>query len=197
MSHPIHAARAAAMADDAARHFAETPSKLWTPPSPMAREAIGGDNLGLTYEDEELAFPNVPAPFTPLGSVVLVLLRQPPLQRTVGLRLDAGTRRTERDNTQVGKVVAIGPLAFRNRTTGDLWPEGAWCVVGDYVRVPKYQGDRMAVKYVTDEISIDEKTGKRTVDRVQDTVEFVGFNDLAITGRYPDVASALAVWAYL
>ena len=130
------AERAQAMAESAEAHFRDTPTKLWTPP--VATHAIGGDNLGALYESEELAFPAVPVPFEPLGSVVLVMLRQPPLQRAGGaINLPHDARRTERDNTQVAKVVAVGPLAFKSRDTGTLWPEGAWCKVGDYVRVPK------------------------------------------------------------
>jgi co-chaperonin GroES (HSP10) len=49
-------------------------------------------------------------------------------------------------NTQIAKVVATGPLAFKNRTTLETWPEGSWCEVGDFVRVPKYGGDRWSEK---------------------------------------------------
>ena len=55
----------------------------------------------------------------------------------------------------------------------------------------------MAVEYQCDEHSYDDKTGKKTTTRVKDTVEFVGFKDLAILGRYPDAAAALAARTYL
>jgi len=38
--------------------------------------------------------------------------------------------------------VAIGPLAFKNRDTMQPWPEGSWAEIGDFVRVPKWGGDR-------------------------------------------------------
>ena len=38
----------------------------------------------------------------------------------------------------IGRVVEIGPLAFKNRETMESWPEGSWASVGDYVRVPKW-----------------------------------------------------------
>jgi len=45
----------------------------------------------------------------------------------------------------VAKVIAIGPLAFKKRDTMEDWPEGAWARVGDYIRVPKWGGDRWEV----------------------------------------------------
>lgn len=45
----------------------------------------------------------------------------------------------------VAKVIEIGPLAFRKRDTMEPWPEGSWCEVGDYIRVPKWGGDRWEV----------------------------------------------------
>lgn len=46
----------------------------------------------------------------------------------------------------VAKVLMIGPLAFKNRDTMQSWPEGSWVEVGDYIRVPKWGGDRWEVK---------------------------------------------------
>lgn len=63
-----------------------------------------------------------------------------------GIILLDDARETEGWNTQTAKVVAVGPLAFRNRNTMELWPEGTWCAPGDFVRVPKYGGDRWTVK---------------------------------------------------
>ena len=74
---------------------------------------------------------------------------------------------------------------------------GAWCAVGDYVRVPKYQGDRSAVRYRCKQRRIDPVTDEVTVEDVEDTVEFVQFKDLAILGRFDDAQSALANQAYI
>lgn len=46
----------------------------------------------------------------------------------------------------IGKVIAVGPLAYKNRDTMQSWPEGSWAQVGDYVRVPKWGGDRWEIK---------------------------------------------------
>jgi len=55
------------------------------------------------------------------------------------------TKETEKWNNMVAQVLEIGPLAFRKRDTMEPWPEGSWCEVGDYIRVPKWGGDRWEV----------------------------------------------------
>ena len=92
-----------------------------------------------------LAFPEVDPGIKPLGSRVLVQIKTAAERSKGGIILSADDRSTEKWNTQVGKVVATGPLAFHNRNTGELWPEGAWANVGDFVRVAKYGGDRFEV----------------------------------------------------
>jgi hypothetical protein len=62
-----------------------------------------------------------------------------------GIILVEETKETEKWNNMVAKVVAIGPLAFKHRDTMQAWPEGSWCEIGDYLRVPKYGGDRWEV----------------------------------------------------
>jgi hypothetical protein len=51
----------------------------------------------------------------------------------------------------VGKVIAIGPLAFKHRDTMQSWPEGSWCSPGDFIRVPKWGGDRWEVRVPGDD----------------------------------------------
>jgi co-chaperonin GroES (HSP10) len=63
-----------------------------------------------------------------------------------GIILVQETKETEKWNNMVAKVIEIGPLAFRKRDTMEPWPEGSWCVVGDYIRVPKWGGDRWEVE---------------------------------------------------
>jgi hypothetical protein len=55
------------------------------------------------------------------------------------------TKEQEKWNNMVAKVIALGPLAFCHRDSQQPWPEGAWCKVGDYIRVPKWGGDRWEV----------------------------------------------------
>ena len=120
-------------------------------------------------------FPDVDPGAEPLGSRVLVMCRVPP-RRIGSIELPESARDTKRDVTQVAKIVALGPLAFRNRDTGEMWTEGAWCEPGDFVRVPRYQGDRFKVK----------------VPGRQETAEFVIFDDHNIVARLTCDPSAVA-----
>ena len=93
------------------------------------------------------AFPSVDPGAKPLGGRILVQLRR--TKRTVtgaGIILVEETRETEKWNNMVAKVIEIGPLAFKKRDTMEPWPEGSWCEIGDYIRVPKWGGDRWEVE---------------------------------------------------
>ena len=123
--------------------------------------------MAMTYEDAMAeAFPAAEAGIQPFGSRVLVQIRSPKQRTATGIILDVGSRDTEKWNTQVAKVISIGPLAFKNRNTMASWPEGSWCVEGEYVRVAKYGGDRWEVPMPNGESAL-----------------FVIFNDLDIIGR--------------
>lgn len=116
------------------------------------------------YSLEE-AFPEIDPGVVPFGSRILVQIRNPKRKTAAGIILTEETQETETDNTQVAKVVSIGTLSFKNRNTMEDWPEGSWCKVGDFVRVPKYGGDRWIVRESEDNIG-----------------RFVIFNDLDIIG---------------
>jgi co-chaperonin GroES (HSP10) len=93
------------------------------------------------------AFPAVDPEATPLGARILVQLRRSKSKTTkAGIILVEETRETEKWNNMVAKVIAIGPLAFKQRDTMAPWPEGSWCEIGDFLRVPKWGGDRWEVK---------------------------------------------------
>jgi len=113
----------------------------------------------------EEAFPDVDPGVRPFGSRVLVQIRNPRKKSKGGIVLHSETKDTEKWNTQAAKVISMGPLAFRNRNTGDPWPEGEWCKPGEFVRVGKYGGDRW-------EVDLGES----------DVALFVIFNDLDIIG---------------
>lgn len=100
------------------------------------------------YTEEEIkqAFPDVDPGFIPFGSRLIVQLRSAKTKSKGGIILVEETKETEKWNTQIAKVRKIGPLAFHNRDSMKLWPEGAWCEEGDYVRVPKYLQDRWEVE---------------------------------------------------
>ena len=110
---------------------------------------------------------------------MLVQIRTPKRVTKGGILLPDETRETEFWNTQIAKLLAIGALAFRNRNTREAWPEGAWAAPGDFVRVPKYGGDRFSV----------------TTHAGDDEAFLVLFNDLDLLGKV--TGNPLAIKAYL
>ncbi len=132
-----------------------------------------------TYENAMAeAFPAADAGVQPFGSRVLVQIRTPKTKTASGIIIDSGSRDTEKWNTQVAKVISHGPVAYRNRNTLEPWPEGSWAKPGDYVRVPKYGGDRWEVQL---------KNGESAL--------FVIFNDLDIIGQVE--GDPLAIRAFI
>lgn len=123
----------------------------------------------------EEAFPDVDPNFVPFGERVLLQVRV--AKRTYGeskLELPEEVRSTIQQNTQVAKVLSCGSLAFHNRGTGQPWPEGAWAKVGDFVRIPRYGGDRWEVKHG------------------DGVIMFVVFKDLELGGAVPRPLEAIA-----
>ena len=132
-----------------------------------------------TYENAlDEAFPAVNAGVRPYGSRVLVQIRSPKKKSAGGIIIDTGSRDTEKWNTQIAKVVSVGPLAFHNRDTMQPWPEGAWAKVGDYIRVAKYGGDRWEVPLEENEAAL-----------------FVMFNDLDLVCEV--LCDPLAIRAFI
>ncbi len=132
-----------------------------------------------TYEDAmKEAFPAVEAGIRPFGSRVLVQIRTPKKKSSGGIILSNDTQDTEKWNTQIAKVVSLGPLSFKNRNTMESWPEGDWCTVGEFVRVAKYGGDRWEVTAPDGEVAL-----------------FVIFNDLDILGQV--LGDPLAIKAFI
>ena len=123
------------------------------------------------------SFPDIDAGIKPLGSRVLVQICTPRAKTKGGIILDTGSKETEKWNQQVARVIGLGAVAFCNRTTLEKWPEGDWCKVGDYVRVPKYGGDRWEVTHA------------------EGAALFVIFNDLDIIGQV--TGDPLAIRAFL
>jgi co-chaperonin GroES (HSP10) len=107
----------------------------------MSESTVAGNSADLRE-----AFPAVDPGAKPLGARVLVQLRR--TKKTVtsmGIVLVSETKETEKWQNMVAKVIEIGPLAFKKRDSMEPWPEGSWCEVGDYIRVPKWGGDRWEV----------------------------------------------------
>lgn len=113
---------------------------------------MSNTTVASTEADLAWAFPSVDPGAKPLGGRVLVQLRRTKKKATsAGIILVEETKETEKWNNMVAKVIEIGPLAFKHRDTMQAWPEGAWCKAGDYIRVPKWGGDRWEVKVPEDD----------------------------------------------
>lgn len=92
------------------------------------------------------AFPSVNPGVYPKGARLVVQLRTVREKTHSGIVLVEDTKVFNKANTQLGKVIYLGPIAYCNRDTGKPWPEGVWVKAGDYVRVPKFGGDRFERK---------------------------------------------------
>lgn len=124
------------------------------------------------FQDETIdgAFPTVDPGVTPFGSRILVQLKQSATKTVGGLIIGDSATQTEFDNTKVARVVAMGPGAFRSRETLALWPEGEWCKVGTFVRIPLHTNTQNAW----------------TVEHNGTRVGFALIDDLQLLGEQPD-----------
>jgi len=130
-------------------------------------------NEPVASDDAEMAwaFPSVDPGAKPLGGRVMVQIRRSKKRTTkAGIVLVEETKETEKWNTQIGKVVDMGALAFRKRDSMQPWPEGAWCQIGDFIRVPKWGGDRWEVKVPGE-------------DHSEDPALFIIINDHEVIGK--------------
>lgn len=142
------------------------------------------NQVDFSYSGLEEAFPPCEPGISPFGSRVLLQIRSPKKKTKGGIILIDEARETEHYNTQTAKVLACGPLAFHNRTTLERWPEGAWAEPGDYVRIPRYGGDRWSVK----------PSNFASGGDVEEAI-LVIFNDLDLIGKV--TGDPLAVKAFL
>jgi co-chaperonin GroES (HSP10) len=120
------------------------------------------------YASLSEAFPEVDPGVKPFGDKVCLQIRTPKKMSAGGILLVEETQETELWNTQVAKVIALGPTAFKNADTLEPWPEGDWCKPGMFVRCPKYGGDRW-------QMPIPGRPGEFAL--------FVQFKELDLTGE--------------
>jgi len=131
---------------------------------------FGGDKTLPNQDELAWAFPQVESGQSPFGGRVIVQLRRIKQKYAGKIVLVEETKENEKWNNMIGKVVAIGPLAFKNRDTMQPWPEGTWAEIGDYVRVPKWGGDRW----------------ERPVTDDEDPVLFMTINDHELIAKVTD-----------
>jgi co-chaperonin GroES (HSP10) len=129
------------------------------------------DPEALHKAEMDWAFPVVDPGAKPLGGRILVQLRRTKKKATSsGIILVEETRETEKWQNMVAKVIEVGPLAYKHRDTMELWPEGSWAKVGDFIRVPKWGGDRWEIKVPGD-------------DPLEDPSLFAVFNDHEVIAK--------------
>jgi co-chaperonin GroES (HSP10) len=120
----------------------------------------------------EEAFPVIDPGLWPKGANIIVQLRTVREKTASGLVLVEDTRTFNKANTQMAKVIRLGPIAYCNRETGIPWPEGVWVRPGDLVRVPKWGGDRF----------------ERKISGTDDTAIFCIFSDHEIKAQIDPAA---------
>ena len=158
------------------------------------------NSISFAYEGLDEAFPAVDPGLKPLGNLGVFMIRRPKKFTAGGMELPAEVRSTEYYNTQVAKVIALGALAFnsvRNIDGAEVmipWPEGPWFKPGDYVRVPKYGGDRFGVKATVTETQPLIGGGKTPIQVTEDII-FAVFKVKDIQGVI--TGSPLSIRAYL
>lgn len=82
-------------------------------------------------------FPVVEHGVVPLGSQVLIQGKFIPKKTTGGIVLLDEMRSGESYTVQIGRIVAMGDLAFKKRDTLEPWKEGNWANIGDLVFIPR------------------------------------------------------------
>ena len=98
-------------------------------------------------KDEYVAqhFPQVTPGVRPAGAKIIVQLRTIKEMTSGGIVLPMETQEFNNGNTQLGRIVALGGIAFRDRSSGEEWKEGKWADIGDLVIMPRWGGFRFEV----------------------------------------------------
>lgn len=124
------------------------------------------------------AFPPVDPGFVPNGNRVLVQVRAAKTKTKGGIILTDESTEVQLYDEQIGKVVAIGQAAFRNPADMSQWAEDPWFEVGDFIRFPKFGGDK------TWTIGADGEKTLFIVFREYETIGKIYCNPLDIKGAY-------------
>lgn len=125
----------------------------------------------IEYGSLDEAYPSVDPQFEPFGNQVLFQLRTPKNRTKGGIELPqtASLEDIAQWNTQIARVIRLGPVAYKNRDNLQPWPEGDWCKPGEFVRIPLHGGDRWY-------LPIPGRDDHRAL--------FAVYHDLDVKGRY-------------
>lgn len=87
-------------------------------------------------------FPEVDPCVRPCGAKIVVQLRTMKEKTVGGIILAEETKEFNQGSTMLARVVSLGGIAFRDRSTGEEWKEGKWADVGDIIICPRWGGFR-------------------------------------------------------
>jgi len=79
---------------------------------------------------------------TPTGWRILILPYQGKAKTAGGIFIPNEVQEKSQISTQVGYVLKVGPLAYKDR---DKFPEGAWCGEKQWVLFARYAGSRLQI----------------------------------------------------
>ena len=91
-------------------------------------------------------FPEVDSGLEVLGGGILIQGKFIPQKSRGGIIITENTRKMDSYDVMIGKVVGIGPLAYKNKETLEPWKEGPWCKIGDIVSIPR-TGSRYSKRF--------------------------------------------------
>jgi hypothetical protein len=146
------------------------------------------NSIQYDYKSLDEAFPKIEPGIKPFGTYALFQIRHAKRFTKGGLELVESARSTEYYNTQIAKCIALGQLCFKvARNVDDPisgepaeklfdYAEGPWFKPGDFVRIPKYGGDRFTAPH-TYKIDIGGDT-----ETVHEDIIFVMFKAKDILG---------------
>ena len=78
----------------------------------------------------------------PTGWRILILPYQGKAKTAGGLFIPQEVQDKSQISTQVGYVLKVGPLAYKDR---DKFPDGAWCAEKQWVLFARYAGSRLQI----------------------------------------------------
>ena len=160
----------------------------------VTRLVTSSNSVEFDYDSIAEAFPQIDPGIEPCGTCVLLQIKQPKSTSKGGIILPTDPRSTDHYNTQVAKVIALGPLAFKTvKTTFDEhgneveaikdWAAGRWYQPGDYVWVAKYGGDRFSRTAEFKRKERDPDTGREETVTTKEEVIFAFYKAKDVHGK--------------
>lgn len=133
----------------------------------------------------DYAFPKTLINVRPLADNVLFQVMAPreTITTSGGVVLYKSTvqQDSEKRNTQMAKVLKLGPLAFKDISTLQDWPEGPWYEEGDVVLIPLWGGLRYEVPIPNDP---ENRKVYHVVYRAKDAKVVITGNPLELDSNY-------------